>query len=260
MTCIKEVVQVLETWAPPAWAESHDNVGLLWGDPDSRVEGVLTALEITPGVLEEAKELNANLIVVHHPLWYGHRTRLLWDVYADRLIYHLIQAGIAVYAIHTNADHAPNGVNYGLCEVLGLKPVGFLHATAPSHGIGYIGELETPIEIWDLFHLVRERVGVPVIRYAKGKDMLIRRVAVCGGAGSFLLPQALASGAQAFLTADIPYHRFFEAQERIWLADIGHYESEKTITTTLANLLRTYFPMLPIFVTHIRTSPISYWI
>jgi putative NIF3 family GTP cyclohydrolase 1 type 2 len=85
-------------------------------------------------------------------------------------------------------------------------------------------------------------------------------VAVCGGAGSFLLPQAIEAQVEAFLTADIPYHRFFEAQGRVWLVDIGHYESEWMIAGALADLLRQRFAHIPIFTTRLRTNPVHYWI
>lgn len=260
MTRIHEVVHALEKWAPPDWAESYDNVGLLWGDPNHSVSGVLTALDLTPAVLQEAQEVGANLVIVHHPPWFGQRTRLVWDSFADRVIYEAIRANIAVYAAHTNADHAPDGVSHALCQELGLRPVRFLREVAPTHGAGYVGEWAQPVDPASLVQRLREVFGLPALRLAPGPDAPIYRVAVCGGAGSFLLPEAMASGAQAFLTADIPYHRFFEAQGRLWLIDIGHYESERAIVRVWADLIRRQFPNLATFASHIRTNPVQYWI
>ncbi|MCS6790002.1 MAG: Nif3-like dinuclear metal center hexameric protein [Bacteroidia bacterium] len=260
MIRLREVITALEAWAPPQWADSYDNVGLLWGDPDMPLSGVLTTLDITSAVLEEARSLHANLIVSHHPLWFGEKNRLHWGLPADRLTYLLIQAGISVYAIHTNIDQAPDGVSYVLCKVLDLRPVGFLRTNGGTHGAGYIGEYPQPLEAEAFLRHLQKKLELPAIRYTAGSQPTIRRVGVCGGAGSFLLPEALHAGVDAFLTADIPYHRFFEAEGRIWLADIGHYESERWIAQIFADFLHQKFPFLPVFTTRIRTSPIQHWI
>lgn len=259
MTTLREVVEVIERWAPPGWADSYDNVGLLWGDPHRAVGAVLTALDLTPAVLQEAQELGANLILVHHRrglvsarAWHGS--------FADKVIYAAIRADIAVYAAHTNADQAADGVSYALCRELGLRPVRFLREVEPTHGAGYLGEWLQPVDPPTFLQRLREVFELPALRLAPGPDAPIQRVAVCGGAGSFLLPEALASGAQAFLTADIPYHRFFEPQGRLWLIDIGHYESERAIANVFADIVRRHFPDLPTFVSRIRTNPVQYWI
>jgi putative NIF3 family GTP cyclohydrolase 1 type 2 len=91
-----------------------------------------------------------------------------------------------------------------------------------------------------------------------GPQKRIQRVAVCGGAGSFLLPQAIQAGVDAFLTADIPYHRFFEAEGHLYLTDVGHFESERFIAKVFADRIRAAFPELPVYASRIRTSPIHY--
>jgi dinuclear metal center YbgI/SA1388 family protein len=260
VTRIGDITQELERWAPLTWADSYDNVGLLWGEPARVVGGVLTTLDVTPAVLKEAQEVGANLIVAHHPLWFGQRTRLAWDAYSDRLIYQLIQADIAVYAIHTNIDQAVGGVSYELCRRLGLRPVGFLRSVGDGYGAGYIGEWAQPLAPADFFRHLRQVLNIPAIRFAPGPDKPIQRVAVCGGAGGFLLGDALQAGVDAYLTADLPYHRFFESDGRLWLVDIGHYESEHHISEALAHYLRQKFPSLPVFSTRLRTNPVHYWV
>ncbi len=260
MIRLADVVQVLERWAPPSYAESYDTVGLLWGAPHQPVEGVLTTLDITPAVLQEAREVGATLLVTHHPIWFGPKTRLQWEAYADRLILELIQAGLAVYAMHTNLDQVPEGVNFHLCKALGLRPVEFLRPGVPGQGAGYIGEWNQPLEPGRFLAHVKQALGAQSLRFSRGPDKPIRRVAVCGGAGSFLLPDALAAGVEAFITADVPYHRFFEAEERLWLVDVGHYESEHQIAEAMATYLRSHFPDLPVFSTRICTNPIQHWI
>ncbi len=260
MTCIAEIVQVLEKWAPPQYADSYDTVGLLWGAPQQPVQGVLTTLDITPATLQEAHELGVTLIVTHHPIWFGPKTRLQWEAYADRLILQLIQAGLAVYAMHTNLDQVADGVNFHLCKALGLEPVGFLRPAGSGYGAGYLGEWNQPLEPPRFLAHVQRALGAQSLRFAAGPEKPIRRVAVCGGAGSFLLPEALAAGVDAFITADVPYHRFFEAQQRLWLVDVGHYESEHHIAEVMAAYLRTHFPDLPVFSTRTCTNPIRHWI
>jgi len=255
---IGEVTAFLDAWAPPTWAESYDNVGLLWGDARVRVQGILTTLDLTAAVHQEALEVGANLIVVHHPIWFGTRTRLDYGSYADRLIYRLIRDDIAVYAAHTNADQARDGVSYALCEALGLRPVGFLRAVSEQHGMGYIGEWQAEMPVEHFWAHVRQRLEVPVVRHSQGRSRGIRRVAVCGGAGSFLLPEAIQAGVEAFLTADIPYHRFFEAEGQVWLGDVGHFESERFIARVFAERLKAAFPQVPIYISRIRTNPIYY--
>jgi len=258
MSTIGAVAAVLDAWAPPAWAESYDNVGLLWGDARAPVRAVLTALDITPAVHQEAREVGANLIVAHHPIWFGHRTRLDFEAYADRLIYQLIRDDIAVYAAHTNADQARDGVSYALCEALGLRPLGFVRSVSEAHGIGYFGEWQEAMALEHFWAYLRDRLQVPVLRYSQGASAHIRRVAVCGGAGSFLLPEVIRAGVDAFLTADIPYHRFFEAEGRVWLVDIGHFESERFVAKTFAQRIKSAFPDLSVYVSRIRTNPIHY--
>ncbi len=258
MSTIGAVAAMLDAWAPPAWAESYDNVGLLWGDAQAPVRAVLTTLDITPAVHQEAREVGANLIVAHHPIWFGARTRLDHGGYADRLIYQLIRDDIAVYAAHTNADQARDGVSYALCEALGLRPLGFVRSVSEAHGIGYIGEWQEGMATQHFWAYLRERLQVPVLRYSQGASAYIRRVAVCGGAGSFLLSEVIRAGVDAFLTADIPYHRFFEAEGRVWLVDIGHFESERFIAKTFAHRIKSAFPELSVYVSRIRTNPIHY--
>lgn len=259
MIPLREILQRLEAWAPPHWAESYDTVGLLWGDPYQPVSAILTTLDITPAILEEAQQLGANLIVSHHPIWFGNKTRLNWDTFSDRLIHRLIQAGIAVYAMHTNLDHAQDGVSYVLCQALGVEPQRFLQSQG-EYGAGYIGMAPFPIPPEDFLRHLQKTLRVPFLRYAPGHQRAIQRIAVCGGAGSFLLSAAIQAGADAFLTADIPYHRFFEADGRLWLVDIGHYESEIWISDQLARYLKRHFPSLPIYSTRIHTNPIQYWV
>ncbi|MGB9885422.1 MAG: Nif3-like dinuclear metal center hexameric protein [Moorellales bacterium] len=121
-TC-RDVIQVLEEWAPPELAESGDNVGLATGRPDQPVDRVVVALEANAFALEEASRVGAQMLVVHHPLIPEPLTSLRWDLPGPALVAEAVRRNLAVYVLHTNWDKAPGGVSYCLAEVLGLEEV-----------------------------------------------------------------------------------------------------------------------------------------
>ena len=120
-TKIKEVIHYLESWAPPGLQESYDNSGLIVGNKDNGVKGVLVALDCTEAVVDEAQRLNCNLIVAHHPIVFGGLKRLTGSNYVQRTVIKAIQNDIAIYAIHTNLDNIATGVNAAMGEVLGVE-------------------------------------------------------------------------------------------------------------------------------------------
>ncbi len=367
MPTIADIAHALETWAPPGSAQSYDNVGLQVGDARRTVDIALIALDLTPAVIDEAVERGATLIITHHPLLFRPLRRLTAGDGPGSLALRLAEAGIALYAAHTNLDAAPAGVSFALAETLGLTEVRFLdplpeqlyklvtfvpadhldavrtaladagagrigdyEACAFAHpGTGYFrpgpgaspftrtapGELaETPevrleVEVsrWDLERVrqalmmahpyeevaydvypvlqphtraglgaigtlaeaeplaaflqrVAERLEAGSLRYAGAPDALIRTVAVCGGSGSDLIRRALQAGADAYVTADVTYHRFFEVLDpdglpRMALIDAGHYETEAVTERLLLHHLRERFPTVQWHRTTTRTSP-----
>lgn len=125
-------------------------------------------------------------------------------------------------------------------------------------GSGMIGILPTPMEGMDFLHMVKEKMATACIRYTPLPNRLITKVAVCGGAGSFLLPTAMRAGADIFITADYKYHQFFDADGSITIADIGHYESEQFTIQLIADKLREKFSNFAVRLTEINTNPIQY--
>jgi dinuclear metal center YbgI/SA1388 family protein len=126
MPTIRDVSQPLEAWAPPGSAQDYDNVGLHVGDASREVTSAVVALDCTPQVLEEAKELGAELIITHHPLIFGRLSSVTADGFVSNLALRLAESGVALYCIHTNLDAAPGGVSFALAEQLGLTDVDFL--------------------------------------------------------------------------------------------------------------------------------------
>lgn len=125
-------------------------------------------------------------------------------------------------------------------------------------GAGMIGQLTAPVDGRKFLETIKSTFECGVVRHTKLLNKPIQTVAVCGGSGSFLLKKAIASGADLYVTADMKYHEFFDAEEQIVVADIGHYESEQFTSSLLADLLKKKFPKFALRLTGINTNPINY--
>ena len=125
-------------------------------------------------------------------------------------------------------------------------------------GAGIIGEWEQAIDEKQFLTKLKTVFGVPVVRHTALLGQPVKRVALCGGAGSFLISKALAAGADAYITADIKYHEFFDANSRMLVADIGHYESEQFTINLLQEILEQKFPTFAVLKTTVKTNPVFY--
>lgn len=134
-----------------------------------------------------------------------------------------------------------------------------LSNVSASTGSGLIGKLETAVSGEEFLQQLKELFNIPVIRYTAFDARPIRTVAVCGGAGSFLTRVAMSAGADAFVTADIRYHEFFDAEQKMLLADIGHYESEQFTVDLLHDILKEKFPNFAVLKTAVNTNPVRYF-
>ncbi|MEO7049455.1 MAG: Nif3-like dinuclear metal center hexameric protein, partial [Ferruginibacter sp.] len=123
-------------------------------------------------------------------------------------------------------------------------------------GSGLIGELEKPVSESDILEILRMTFKVPVVKHTAFTGKMVKKVAVCGGAGSFLTKTAMQAGADIYITSDIKYHEFFDAEERMLLADIGHYESEQFTIELLFDILRENFPNFAVLKTGVNTNPV----
>lgn len=364
MTKIGELLAYLEEFAPPALQESYDNAGLLTGQRQNALTGVLISLDCTEAVIMEAVELNCNLVIAHHPIVFNGLKRLTGDNYVERTIIAAIKHDIAIYAIHTNLDNVQHGVNQKLASLIGLKNqrvlkpktgglqkiVTFIpenhtaevldkiHVTGagkigeysgcsfsvtgtgrytasaaanpaigsknskeeiienrveiilpaylktkvvdtlkqvhpyeevayyltalenndPYTGAGMIGELASSMSTADFLAHLKATLNLPVIRHT-GFDKPIKKVAVCGGSGSFLLKDARRQQADAYLTGDVKYHEFFDAEAELLFCDIGHYESEVATKELLYDLLTKKFTTFALYLSEIVTNPIKYY-
>ncbi len=362
---ISDVVSVLNQFAPISLQESYDNAGLLLGDSSEACTGILTCLDVTAAVLEEAVRKKCNLVVAHHPLIFRGIKKLSGGGYVEKAVIQAIRNNLSIYASHTNLDNVISGVNSRIAAQIGLTglsvllpkenilkklvtfvptahaepvrdalfsagagKVGYysecsftvegkgtftggegthpyvgepgsrhtepetrlevifpaylqgrvIQALQESHpyeevaydiyslenawnelGSGMVGRLATPMPEKEFLALLKERFHLSVIRHTTLSGRPIERVALCGGAGSFLTGAAKAAGAQAFITGDVKYHEFFDADSSLLLIDIGHYESEQYTIDLLHDILRQKFPNFAVLKTEVITNPVHYF-
>ena len=256
---IKDIVRALERFAPLPLQESYDNAGLQLGLTEAEATGALLCLDVTEAVIDEAIASGLNLIVSHHPLLFKSVKCISDRTYTERCILKAIKNDIIIYSAHTNLDNAPGGVNFKIAEKIGLTDLHFLaddrNGERGSGLIGILPDLETET---DFLRRIKKTFEVGCIKHNKMTGRQIRKVAVCGGAGAFLIADAIAASADVFVTGEIRYHEYFGHERDILLAEIGHYESEQYTKQLLAEILHGQFPDLKIEQTKIDTNPIKY--
>ncbi len=248
---VKDVAEALEKFAPLSLQESYDNAGLQIGlTGDEEVSGVLLCLDVTEAVIDEAAELGCNMVVAHHPLLFHPLRHVALDTPEGRCAVAAVRNGVTVYAAHTNLDNAPDGVNFWIAEKIGLQDVGFLlpFTDGREGGSGAIGSLPEPLPEGEALRLLATSLSAPRLRYAPGPGGLVERVALCGGAGDFLIGEAVRQGAQLFFTGEVGYHRFFGHADELCVAALGHYETEHCVTGLLERVLSDAFPALRVLI------------
>ena len=256
----KQVFDALEQYAPLPLQDGYDNAGLQIGlTEEQEVTGALLCLDVTEAVIDEAERMGCNLIVAHHPLLFRGLKQITGQSYVERCVIKAIQKGIGIYAAHTNLDNAEGGVNYRIAEKIGLENLSFLDAKpGMSAGAGVVGELPAAEDEREFLERLKGLFGIQCLRHNHLCGRKIRRVALCGGAGGFLLSQAIAQGADAFLTGEMRYHDYFGHEGELLIAEMGHYESEQYTVEIFAEVLEKRFPELRIVKTSHNTNPINY--
>ena len=264
MTKIKEITDFLESIAPLHFQESYDNAGLIYGDEEAEISGVLISLDLTEEVLQEAIESDSNLVISHHPIIFRGIKKFTGH-YVDRIVAMAIKNDIAIYAIHTNLDNVlDDGVNGKIAEILGLEETAILQVKKELDengrvGSGIIGNLKEPLAPKDFLSYLKERMELRVLKHTALLDAEIKKVAICGGSGSFLLDAATKAQADVFITSDFKYHEFFDADGKIVVVDIGHYESERFTINLLYDLLKEKFRKFAPRCTKVNTNPVKYY-
>ena len=258
---IQDVLSALERFAPLPLQESWDNAGLQVGLTEAEVSGALLYLDVTESVVDEALERGCNLIVSHHPLLFrGLKTISdLTDV--QRIVRKVIKHDVAVVSMHTNLDNAEGGVNFKMAEKLRLQDVQFMApktVDGVTCGSGVMGQLEKPLAARDFVQQVKTAFGVECAMTNELLERPIARVALCGGAGDFLLDDAVKAGADAFITGEMHYHQYFGYEQQIQICVIGHYQSEQYTTEVFRDILEKACPGVRTVIAETNTNPIKY--
>ncbi len=233
MPTLADLVDLLHTWYPPATADSFDAVGLVAGDPSAEVGKVMFAVDPTIEVAREAVEWGADLLVVHHPLFLTPVSSVAATTPKGRTLHTLTSGGCALLTAHTNADQAERGVSESLALALGLGDLAPIRPAevGASVGVGRTGTIEE-MSLRQFAARVAEALPSTAqgVRVAGDPDRPVRRVAVCGGAGDFLLDELVGSDVDVFVTSDLRHHRAGEFLEHGGpaLVDVAHWAAEWT--------------------------------
>ncbi len=368
---ITEIITILEQMSPLAYAEDFDNVGLLVGDKNQELTGVLVCHDALETVIDEAFEKKCNMIVCFHPILFSGLKKITGKNYVEKSIIKAIKNDIAIFAVHTALDNHQDGVNKIFCNALGLintkilvpkkqfiqklttyttienadelrkslfaagagkignyencsfnsfgkttfqgnensNPVvgkrfefvesdeikievtfeknyqkDILKALFENHvyeevayeiynlenehqniGLGMIGELENEISEKEFLEFVKQKMQAQGIRHSEYLNKKIKKIAVLGGSGSSFINNAIAAGADAYLTADLKYHNFYEAEKQILLADIGHFESERYtknyifeyLNKKIINFANSNLTNI-VYLSEVNTNPVKY--
>ncbi|MDA9041948.1 Nif3-like dinuclear metal center hexameric protein, partial [Flavobacteriaceae bacterium] len=245
---VSEIREILDKWMPISTAEDFDNVGLLVGDLNSEVKNILVTLDTTLNVVDEALDKDCNLIISYHPIIFNGLKKITTDSgYVQKSVIKAVKNNISVYAIHTSLDNHPEGISYFLSKKIGLKKISTLIPKIDNKnnfkiGMGSKGELIEPMEENNFFDLIKNKLELKYLRHSVKLNKKISKVSIVVGSGSFAIKNSLDSNVDAFITSDLKYHNFYEADNKAILVDIGHYESENHIKLIIKEFLNKKLP------------------
>ena len=255
---IKNITDCLENIAPLSWQESYDNAGLILGNPDMECKGVLVCLDIMPEIVDEAIEKGCNMILSHHPFIFSGIKKIIYNSNLDKILRKAMKNDIVIYASHTNMDSCSTGVNYMLAKTIGLTNLQRLQYSTIEDktylGCGAIGELQNETDGEEFLNNVKAKLSLKSIRYFGNLTKRIKKVGLCGGAGAEFVRDAMKNNCDCYLTGDIKYHNFLETEEKILLADIGHFESEQFILQRFQEIVKEKFPTLTTVLTNYKNK------
>lgn len=227
---IRDIATIIEEFAPLSLQAEYDNSGLVVGRMDDEVHSALLAVDVTEEVIDEAIAEGCDIIITHHPIIFSPLKRLNSATYVERCVERAIRHNIALYACHTNLDSVQGGTSWYVGSVLGLENMRVLEPRKGDDSVGYgvVGELSVAEDAMAFLKRVKECFNVGAVRYSdipNGKTS-VRRVAICTGAGRSNIDDAMRAEADVYITADLRYNDFMCGENRMILADIGHFESE----------------------------------
>ena len=233
---IKKIIEAIEKIAPLELCPDWDNSGTQIDMGKSEAKKVLIALEITSEIIKEAKEKDAELIVVHHPLLFYPIKKIEANTVIGKQLIELIDSGISVYAAHMNFDLADGGNIDYLVSLLKLKNV----QKFEGDHVGSFGELSETISFEEMCQYVKKSFDILTIDAVGNPASIIKKIGICCGAGFSVetIEEAFKQGCDVFISGDIKHHEALYARERgICLIDAGHYGTEKFFVQNLAEKL-----------------------
>lgn len=248
MSTVTHIYDAIDRLAPFWLTMDFDNTGILVGDRNREVSCALLALDCTPAVVEQAKQLGAQLIVTHHPVIFHPLKR----VNEDAVVYLLIRSDIAVISAHTNLDIAQGGVNDALASAIGLRDCRGLELLNEQTGawLGRIGTLPEPLSPEAFAAHVKSCLNASSVKFA-AVPRVIRTVALCSGSGADCLDAAISAGADALLTSEVKQHEYLAAAAAgISIFDAGHFDTEDIVIEPLRDYLAKEIPDVHFFTTH----------
>ena len=256
---LQDIINIIESVAPLSYQEAWDNSGLQVGDRNAEVHEALLTVDVTESVVNEAISLGCDLIVSHHPLLFRGLKQLTGSTPQERCVMQALRHNIAIYSAHTSMDSYLHGVSGHIAEKLGICDYRILipsvsHAEA---GLGVIGDLPQPMDNEEFVAFVARVFATPntSLRWVEGSRKQVRKVAICGGAGAEFLEQAIAQGADAFVSADFKYHELQNAYLRITVVDMDHWVSEHFTREIFEQLLSPYISTR---IARADMSPVKY--
>ncbi len=363
---IRQFTEIANTLFTIKQAEDFDNVGLLCGNPETKISGILVCHDALENVIDEAISKKLNLVVAFHPIIFSGLKSITGKNYVERSIIKALENKIAIYAIHTAFDNDFFGVNFRIANELGLKNqkillpkknnlcylsvyvptefseqvkvalfsagagnIGFydecsfsisgkgtfrpkeganpysgsinirenadekmisvifedfkknqiIAAMKSAHpyeevayqitklenenhfvGLGRFGELESELSESEFLELLKNKLHLQVIRHSNFTGKKIKKVGLLGGSGASGIPAAIAQNCDAYICGDLKYHDFFQAEGKILLCDVGHFESEQFVMQQLVEILSQNFTTFAISKSTEKTNPVNYFL
>lgn len=248
MSTVTHIYDAIDRLAPFWLTMDFDNTGILIGDRNREVSCALLALDCTPAVVEQARQLGAQLIITHHPVIFHPLKR----VNEDAVVYLLIRSDIAVISAHTNLDIAQGGVNDALASAIGLRDCRGLELLNEQTGawLGRIGTLPEPLSPEAFAAHIKACLNASSIKFSAA-PRVIRTVALCSGSGADCLDAAISAGADALLTSEVKQHEYLAATAAgISIFDAGHFDTEDIVIEPLRDYLAKEIPDVHFFTTH----------
>ena len=257
---VKELTNWLDGRYPADMAEHWDNVGLLVGDDEAEVHHVLLALDLTEKTLDEAISAGADMIITHHPMIFEGQKKINNHSFTGRRILKLIRNRIQYYAMHTNYDVL--GMAELSADYLKLTDREVLSVTEETkdgcEGFGRVGMLPEQMTLRECGDFVKKALALHDVRVYGDPDRLVQKAAVCTGSGKSMIPDALAKGAQVYVTGDIDHHTGIDAVAAgLPIIDAGHYGTEYIFMEAMKKKLSQKFPKLQISCAKIKSPYIT---